>query len=110
MKTYQKIVSGKVSYPPHFSPEATNLISKLLQLKPANRLGVIKGGAALIKAHPWFKGFDWNAHVAQKIAPPIQLPVAPVTETSGLPAIDPESEMPAEMKYVDDGSDWDKDF
>lgn len=110
MKTYQKIVSGKVTYPPHFSPEATNLISKLLQLKPANRLGVIKGGAALIKAHPWFKGFDWNAHVAQKIAPPILLPVTAVTEQSGLPAIDPESEMPPEMRYTDDGTNWDKDF
>ncbi len=110
MKTYQKIVSGKVTYPPHFSAEAVNLISKLLQLKAANRLGVIKGGAALIKAHPWFKGFDWNAHVAQKITPPILLPVSPVSETSGLPAIDPESEMTPDQKYTDDGSAWEKDF
>jgi len=110
MKTYQKIVSGKVNYPPHFSPEAVNLVGKLLQLKPANRLGVIKGGAALIKAHPWFKGFDWNAHVQQKITPPIVLPVAPITEISGPPAVDPESEIAADMRYTDDGSHWDKEF
>jgi hypothetical protein len=27
--------------------------------KATKRLGVMKGGARLIKEHPWFKGFDW---------------------------------------------------
>ena len=29
--------------------------------KATKRLGVVKGGAKLIKEHPWFKGFDWCA-------------------------------------------------
>lgn len=27
----------------------------------SRRIGNLKGGAAEIRAHPWFKGFDWEA-------------------------------------------------
>lgn len=46
---------GAVNYPSHFSKEAVSLIKKLLQHKATKRLGVVKGGAAEIKKHPWFK-------------------------------------------------------
>ena len=41
------------------APEAFDLVRGLLHKDPASRLGC--GGAAQIKAHPWFIGFDWNA-------------------------------------------------
>ena len=45
--------------PSGWSPEAADFINKLIQRKPANRLG--KDGPHMIKQHGWFKGFDWEA-------------------------------------------------
>jgi len=66
MKTYEKILHGKVTFPMHFSKDAISIITKLLQHKATRRLGVMKGGAKLIKKHPWFKNFDFDALVAKK--------------------------------------------
>jgi protein kinase A len=82
MKTYSKIMAGKINYPAHFSKDAINLISRLLEHKPTKRLGVVKGGADLIKSHPFFKGFDWEAMYRRKLEPPIKQPVANPEDTS----------------------------
>jgi len=71
MVTYQKIVAGVVTFPAHFCAEAKSIVKKLLHPKPTKRLGVVKGGARVIKFHPWFKGFDFKALVNQKMKPPI---------------------------------------
>uniref|UniRef100_A0A7S3ZEV3 cGMP-dependent protein kinase n=1 Tax=Lotharella globosa TaxID=91324 RepID=A0A7S3ZEV3_9EUKA len=71
MVTYQKIVAGVVTFPAHFCAEAKSVVKKLLHPKPTKRLGVVKGGARVIKLHPWFKGFDFKALVNQKMKPPI---------------------------------------
>lgn len=44
MRTYGKIVTGSFQFPKHFSANARDLITKLLQLKPTKRLGVLNGG------------------------------------------------------------------
>ena len=49
MKTYAKIMYGKVTYPKHFSQDAVTVIMGFLQAKPTRRLGVIKGGIKKIK-------------------------------------------------------------
>ena len=41
--------------------ELKDLIKRILVLSPAQRLGVQKRGAADIKEHAWFNGFDWRA-------------------------------------------------
>ena len=43
---------------------------RLLDRKPAKRLGMLSGRAADIKAHPWFRGFDWEALGARKMPAP----------------------------------------
>ncbi len=53
MKTYAKIMQGKITFPSHFSKDAINLITRLLHHKSTKRLGVTKGGAQNIKEHPW---------------------------------------------------------
>lgn len=60
MKLYAKIMTGDMSFPPHFSKSAVSLIKKLLNHRPTRRLGVVKGGAQKIKDHPWFEGLDWE--------------------------------------------------
>ena len=49
--------------PEEMSPEAQDLISKLLTLDPNERLGA--KGADEVKAHPFFAGVDWNTVLLQ---------------------------------------------
>jgi len=73
LKTYQKIMTGNIQYPTHLSKESIDLISKLCNLKPTKRLGVIAGGTSLIKSHPWFKGFDWDKFEKKLLPAPIKI-------------------------------------
>jgi len=108
MKTYQKIMLGTVNFPSHFSKEAVSLIKKLLQHKPAKRLGTLKGGAADIKTHPWFEKFDFNALLQKKIKPPILPKIKSNIDLSNFE--DAKHEKVEIEPYHDDGSNWDRDF
>lgn len=44
-----------VKYPPYMSNEARDLIMRLLERKPAKRIGMLQGRAKDIKDHPWFQ-------------------------------------------------------
>lgn len=59
LSTYRKIINGKIRYPKYISPEAKDLIGRLLTLRQTKRLGVIKGGADRIRISSWFARFDW---------------------------------------------------
>merc|ERR1712216_174064 len=71
MQLYQTILSGKIEFPRHFKKEARDLISRLLTADLSRRIGNLKGGGAEIRAHPWFKGFDWEALVNRQMTSPI---------------------------------------
>ena len=45
-------------------------MSRLLVKNPTQRLGSLAGRADDIKAHPWFRGFDWKAFTTRKMLPP----------------------------------------
>ena len=68
-----KVIEGKYSFPNHFSKYACDLIKRLLNPKPPRRLGVIKGGAKMVKKHKWFKNIDWEA-LKEKTLPAPFLP------------------------------------
>lgn len=59
-----------IKYPPYLSPPAKNLVSRLLERKPARRLGMLNARARDIKNHSWFDGFNWEALEARKLEPP----------------------------------------
>jgi hypothetical protein len=61
MTVYKQALSGKVAYPSHVSRFARHLISQFLQTSPSKRIGSLRGGVVDIKAHPFFKDFDWEA-------------------------------------------------
>lgn len=48
----------KNEIPPGWSLEAADFINKLLQRKPANRLGL--NGPGEVKGHQWLKDFQWQ--------------------------------------------------
>jgi serine/threonine protein kinase len=107
MEMYRRIVSGHVRYPSHLTPDAKNLISRLLELQPSRRLGSSQAGAADIKAHPWFSSFDWQALEKKQLKAPF---VPSAKEVKKLSNFACNSEPIRTKKYVDDGSGWDKDF
>jgi len=109
MKTYAKIMHGNIVYPSHFSKEAINLISKLLLHKPTKRLGVVKGGAKLIKKHPWFKNFDWDALFQKKLKAYIIPKIKSPKDISNFDSYSGE-EHPRFENYEDDGTGWDSEF
>ena len=47
-----------------------DLVGRLLERKPARRLGMLNGRANDIKKHKWFEGLDWDALEARKLQPP----------------------------------------
>ena len=55
--------------------ELRDLVRRLLVHNPAQRLGVMKGNAADVKAHAWFAGFDWDSF-ARKTAKAPYVPKA----------------------------------
>jgi len=75
MAMYDKILVGEFSFPDHVSRDARDLIKRLLARKPTKRLGVLRGGASLIKKHPFFNGFDWQALVERRLQSPYQKPI-----------------------------------
>lgn len=108
MKTYAKIMHGSITFPSHFSKEAISVVKKLLHHKPTKRLGVVKGGAKLIKKHPWFKGFDWDSLINKRLKPSI---VPQIKNNMDLSNFDdyPDEDEDVEP-YTDDGTGWDADF
>ena len=70
-KLYDDIKSAKLKIPSYVSPQAKDLLQKLLNKNPNLRIGV--KDKSEIKRHPFFKGIDWDLLMAKKIAPPLIL-------------------------------------
>jgi len=68
---YSKIMTAKLNIPKNISDEARSLLEQLLQRDPEKRLTEPK----IIKAHPFFKGIDWDQLLAKEITPPFIPPV-----------------------------------
>ena len=71
MGIYQKVLSGKVSYPRLFDRNSKSLIKKILVADLTKRFGCLKAGPADIKKHKWFYAFNWDAALARELVPPI---------------------------------------
>jgi len=70
--TFKRIMSCKLRFPKVFSFQCKKIVTNLLQLRPTKRLGVLKGGPALVRKHRWFKGFQWESLKVKKLVAPIK--------------------------------------
>jgi protein kinase A len=61
IQIYEKIVSGHLRFPAHFSVELKDLLKNLLQVDLTKRIGNLKNGVSDIKQHRWFNKIDWMA-------------------------------------------------
>eukprot|EP01080_Neovahlkampfia_damariscottae_P008740 gene8740-688_t len=73
MEIYTKIVKGKYVVPSFISPEAKDLLKKLMNFNKSMRYGCLKNGANDIKNHAFFSGFDWDKAAKRLLPSPIQL-------------------------------------
>eukprot|EP00796_Vickermania_ingenoplastis_P005732 gene5732-4093_t len=78
-ETTNEILHGVVRFPHemrggknlNLSKEAQNLVLRLLEKRPEKRICRLKD----LKQHPFFRGFDWEACEARRMAPPQELHV-----------------------------------
>jgi protein kinase A len=47
--------------PDYLSSDLTDLVCKLLEVRPTKRYGCLKNGTHDIKNHKWFSSIDWIA-------------------------------------------------
>ena len=91
---YTKILTAPLIVPDFVSPEGRSLIAGLLERDPARRLSDGK----VIKAHPWWRGIDWQRMVEKDIPPPY---VPPVKSKDDLGMVSDEfKSQKVEMTYV----------
>eukprot|EP01135_Chromosphaera_perkinsii_P002559 Nk52_evm75s224 gene=Nk52_evmTU75s224 len=93
---YEKILAGKLHFPPHFDVAAKEFVKKLLTADVTKRLGNLKGGADDIKKHKWFKGVDFDVVVKSQVHAPIVPEVAHKGDTRNFekyPEPEPETEV-----------------
>lgn len=78
-----KVSKDELDFPS--KTDADDLIKKLLARDPEKRLGSGAGDAEEIKAHPWFKGINWDAVFDRRVKPewiPPETSMSVVEETS----------------------------
>lgn len=62
----KQVVIRRQEIPEGWSVEAADFANRLIQRKPASRLG--SNGPEEVKSHPWFAGFSWR-QLADKLLP-----------------------------------------
>ncbi|CAK7229559.1 Cytochrome c oxidase subunit 1 [Sporothrix curviconia] len=77
LEIYRQILEKPVVFPqdPSISPAAQDLVHQLCTVDRSRRLGNLSGGAAKVKAHPFFEGVDWDALLERRDQGPIMPPV-----------------------------------
>ena len=68
-ETKERILRGKFHTPAFLTPNAQDLIRRLLRRPVDRRLGS-KGGAAEVKAHGFFGDIDWDKVIRRQYQPP----------------------------------------
>ena len=75
MKTYEKILSGKIHFPSFMGPDVIDLLSKLITADLTRRLGNLMNGPSDIRNHPWFLEVVWEKLLAKDIETPYEPPI-----------------------------------
>ncbi|XP_076871472.1 ribosomal protein S6 kinase beta-2-like isoform X2 [Brachyhypopomus gauderio] len=74
-KTIDKILKCKLSLPPYLTPDARDMIKKLLKKNPSQRLGSGKADCSDIQKHPFFRHIGWDDLLNKRLEPPYRPPL-----------------------------------
>ena len=86
-KMYKSIMKSEIDFPIDATPEAIDLITKLLDKDPETRLGSGPRDCEEIKEHPFYEGIDWEALLQKSIPMEWKPNVKSLTDVS---SFDPE--------------------
>ncbi|XP_011308947.1 ribosomal protein S6 kinase beta-1 [Fopius arisanus] len=81
-KTIEKILKGKLALPQYLTPDARDLIRKLLKRQVAQRLGSGPEDAKQIMSHNFFKHINWQDVISRKLEPPFKPALKSADDTS----------------------------
>jgi len=93
---YFKIMHAKLEIPDSLNEETKSIVIGLLERDPNKRLA----DSAMIKAHPYFKGTEWDKILRKEVKPPF---IPPVTSKLDVSMVDPA--FTSEKPTISDGSD-----
>ncbi len=110
MKTYEKILVGKVFYPSYFHPDVVDLLSKLITSDLTRRFGNLQNGAEDIRNHPWFSEVVWEKLLMKDIETPYEPPITAGVGDTSLFDRYPETQMDYGVQCDDPYADYFKDF
>lgn len=71
-KTIETILKAKLNLPAYLTPEARDLVRRLMKRQESQRLGSGPEDAAAVQAHPFFKHVNWDDVLARRLDPPIK--------------------------------------
>lgn len=109
-QTMGKIQKGinTVKFPPKLKGDGEDLVKKLCNKNPSERLPMKKDGIENIMKHPWYTGFSWAAMRDGTMDGPYKPEIKSKTDLKNFSAN--AADKPPQIPYKDDGSGWDKDF
>lgn len=67
---FDAILEDEPLYPIQMPRDSVSLLQRLLTRDPARRLGAGPNDAEDVKAHPFFRGIDWDALLQKRVPPP----------------------------------------
>ncbi|KAL1915456.1 uncharacterized protein VTP21DRAFT_6580 [Calcarisporiella thermophila] len=70
--TVEAILNNTLHLPDHLSPEAKDLLTKILNKNPDERIGCSSDGTVPIQSHSFFRNIDWSALESRSAVPPIR--------------------------------------
>jgi serine/threonine-protein kinase Psk1 len=80
-----RILKQKLKLPYYISPDAKDLLNKLLKKVPSARLGSKPGDVQKIKNHRFFRKIDWKKLETRELDPPIQPIVTDLAAAENFP-------------------------
>lgn len=71
-KTIEAILRGKLNLPAYLTPDARDLIRRLMKRQVSLRLGADAYDGQAVRMHPFFKFVNWDDVLARRLEPPIK--------------------------------------
>lgn len=71
-KTIEAILRGKLNLPAYLTPDARDLIRRLMKRQVSLRLGADAYDGQAVRAHSFFKFVHWDDVLARRLEPPIK--------------------------------------
>lgn len=90
IQIYEKIVSGKVRFPSHFTADLREVLRNMLQVDLTKRFGNLKNGVKDIKESKWFSTVDWIQLYHEQVEAPFKPKIKCAGDSSNFDDYDEE--------------------